>query len=98
MRQRMSNAGGREWLPKLIDALETMRDEELDAMRPFVFADRWKADRREVLKLFLHVSRAGLLDLSWDVICPSCRGAQERYDSLKKMKGGGALPGVQYPI
>jgi class 3 adenylate cyclase len=39
-----------------------------------------------VLKLFLHASQAGLLDLSWDVICPGCRGAQERHDSLRKMK------------
>ena len=86
IRQRLANAGGRQWLPRLIDAIETMADEDLDAMRPFVFADQWKADRRDVLKLFLHASQAGLLDLSWDVICPGCRGAQERHDSLKKMK------------
>jgi adenylate cyclase len=86
IRRRLADAAGRQWLPRLIDALETMPDEELDAMRPFVFADRWSADRREVLKLFLHAAQAGLLDLSWDVICPGCRGAQERHDSLKKMK------------
>lgn len=86
IRQRMTNAAGREYLPRLIDAIETMPDEELDAMRPFVFADRWKADRREVLKLFLHASQAGLLDLSWDVICPGCRGAQERHQTLKNMR------------
>jgi adenylate cyclase len=92
IRQRMINATGRQWLPRLIDAIETLPDEELDAMQPFVFADRWKADRKEVLKLFLHASRAGLLDLSWDVICPGCRGAQERHDSLKKMKGEAHCP------
>jgi class 3 adenylate cyclase len=86
IRQRLAGVAGSRWLPHLIDALETMPDEELDAMRPFVFADRWSADRREVLKLFLHASQAGLLDLSWDVICPGCRGAQERHDSLKKMR------------
>src|SRR5437867_1003472 len=69
-----------------------MPDEELDAMRPVVFADRWKADRRDVLKLFLHASQAGLLDLSWDVICPGSRGAQERHDSLRKMKGEAHCP------
>jgi len=92
IRQRLATAAGRQWLPRLIDDLETMPDEELDAMRPFVFADRWKADRREVLKLFLHASQAGLLDLSWDVICPGCRGAQERHDSLKKMKTDAHCP------
>jgi class 3 adenylate cyclase len=86
IRQRLANVAGRQWLPRLIESVETMPDEELDAMRPFVFADQWKADRREVLKLFLHASQAGLLDLSWDVICPGCRGAQERHLSLKTMK------------
>lgn len=86
IRDRLADAAGRQWLPRLIDAVETLPDEELDAMQPFIFADRWKADRREVLKLFLHAAQAGLLDLSWDVICPSCRGAQERHDSLKKLK------------
>jgi class 3 adenylate cyclase len=55
-------------------------------MRPFVFADRWKADRREVLKLFLHSAQAGLLDMSWDVICPGCRGAKERHATLKNLR------------
>jgi len=55
-------------------------------MRLFVLADRWQAERREVLKLFLYASQAGLLDLSWDVICPSCRGAPERHQSLRQMK------------
>ena len=92
IRHRLAQAAGTSWLPHLIEALETMPDEELDAMRPFVFADRWGADRREVLKLFLHAAQAGLLDLSWDVICPGCRGAQERHDSLKKMKRDAHCP------
>jgi class 3 adenylate cyclase len=98
IRQRLASAGGREWLPRLIDAIETLPDEELDSMRPFVFADLWKADRRDVLKLFLHASQVGLLDLSWDVICPSCRGAQERHDSLKKMRQEAHCPAcnIQY--
>jgi len=101
IRQKLEKAGGwagRQWLPRLIDAIETMPDEELDAMRPFVFADRWKADPREVLKLFLHASQAGLLDLSWDVICPGCRGAQERHDRLRKMKTEAHCPAcnIQY--
>ncbi len=84
--QKLENAAGRQWLRRLIEAIETLPDDELDRMRPFVFADRWNADRREVLKLFLHASQAGLLDLSWDVICPGCRGAPERHQSLKNMK------------
>lgn len=86
IRNRLQNAGGSAWLPKLIEAIETYPDEELDIMRPFVLADRWNADRREVLKLFLHASQAGLVDLSWDVVCPGCRGASERLQSLRRLR------------
>ncbi len=86
MRERLANAAGREWLPRLVEAIETYPDEELDMMRPFELADRWKADRRDVLKLFLYAAQAGLLNLSWDVICPGCRGPQERHESLRKLR------------
>ena len=86
IQQRMEKAAGRRLLPRLIEAIETLPDDELDRMRPFVFADRWTEDRREVLKLFLYAAQAGLVDLSWDVICPGCRGAPERHASLKNMK------------
>ena len=86
IQQRMEKASGKLLLPRLIEAIETLPDEEVDRMRPFVFADRWAKDRCEVLKLFLQASQAGLIDLSWDVICPGCRGAPERHESLKNMK------------
>jgi class 3 adenylate cyclase len=92
IRQKLAGVAGSRYLPRLIEAIETLPDEELDTMRPFAFADFWKADRREVLKLFLHASRAGLIDLSWDVICPSCRGAQERYASLKRLRSDAHCP------
>ncbi len=89
---RLSNAPGLQWLQRLIGAIESLPDDELDRMRPFDFADQWKADRREVLKLFLHASQAGLLDLSWDVVCPGCRGAPERHQTLKDLRNEAHCP------
>jgi len=48
-------------------------DVELSRIRPFAVARKWDADRWDVLKLFLHGTRAGLFNLSWEVLCPSCR-------------------------
>jgi adenylate cyclase len=50
-------------------------DVELCRIRPFTVARKWDADRWDVLKLFLHATRAGLLNLSWEVLCPNCRTA-----------------------
>jgi class 3 adenylate cyclase len=58
--------------------------DELDVHRLQVrkLAQDWQVGQREVLRLFLHATRVGLLDLSWDVVCPHCRGVREELHSL----------------
>ncbi len=51
-------------------------DLSVQKMRPYAIADQWAADRRETLDLFLHATRAGMLDFSWEVLCPHCRGSR----------------------
>jgi class 3 adenylate cyclase len=46
-------------------------------LRPYALADGWGASRRAALELCLRATRAGLLDLQWDVLCPLCRGAKQ---------------------
>ncbi len=67
---------------KLTGHLATADDLALARIRPYALADDWCAARRDTLHLLLHATRAGLLDFSWDVICPHCRGAQKPQDSL----------------
>ena len=57
-------------------------DLSVQQMRPYALADLWQADRRETLKLFLHATRAGLLNFQWDVLCPHCRGTKATSGSL----------------
>jgi len=51
-------------------------DVELSHLRPFTVAKKWRADRWDVLKIFLHATRAGLLNLRWEVLCPNCRSTR----------------------
>ncbi len=37
-------------------------------------ARAWRVDEDALLRVCLHATRAGMLDLSWDVVCPHCRG------------------------
>ena len=67
---------------RLADFLRSADDLAAAKMRPYALADQWQADRRETLKLFLHSTRAGLLDFSWDLVCPHCRGAKASGSSL----------------
>lgn len=52
-------------------------DLSVQKMRPYAIADSWNTDRRETLDLFLHATRAGMLDFSWEILCPHCRGSRQ---------------------
>lgn len=48
-------------------------DADCVRIRPYELADRWQMDRREVARAFLHGIPAGLFELRWSLICPSCQ-------------------------
>jgi class 3 adenylate cyclase len=72
---------------KLIDFLRTGDDFAVARVRPYELADTWQTSRRLVLETCLRATRAGLLDLRWDLLCPMCRGAHDAGSSLKDLPG-----------
>jgi class 3 adenylate cyclase len=79
----------REVAGRLIDLVERAPDPDVDRMRPHELALGWGLDRRVVLTTCLDAVLAGLLDLCWDLLCPSCRTASERLSSLAELSGKG---------
>ncbi|MCC6466627.1 MAG: SRPBCC family protein [Planctomycetes bacterium] len=73
-------------LPRLADAISSLPDEELRRMQPWTFAARWSAPRPETLNVFLAATKAGLLKMRWDVICPHCRGDKQNLASLSEVR------------
>jgi class 3 adenylate cyclase len=71
---------------KLATHVATVDDLDGQRIRAYALADQWHSSRREILKLCLHATRAGLLDLRWDVLCPHCRGAKAVNASLATLK------------
>lgn len=47
-------------------------DDELFRMNPWRFASRTGMNRDRVLDLFVHATKAGILEFSWGVVCPGC--------------------------
>jgi adenylate cyclase len=72
-------------IERLTSHLRTADDPDVLRMRPFALADAWGEQRMEVLRLFLYATRAGLLDLEWDVLCPNCRGPSVRVPTLSDL-------------
>jgi class 3 adenylate cyclase len=67
---------------RLVATVERADALALARLRPYVLADQWGVPRRQVLELCLRATRAGLLDLRWDLLCPLCRGPQAGQASL----------------
>jgi class 3 adenylate cyclase len=67
---------------RLVALVREGADPDVGRLRPFELAHRWNVDRRDVVTVCLHGVSAGLLDLVWDLVCPSCRTASERLAAL----------------
>jgi adenylate cyclase len=64
-------------LARLSEFILRADDLSIQRMRPYALADSWGIPRRVVLEAFLRATRAGLLDMYWDILCPECRGITE---------------------
>jgi class 3 adenylate cyclase len=61
---------------QLLHALITEGDDfELAGLRPFVWADKLKRDRRDVLCFLMRATDVGLMSLTWNILCSQCRNA-----------------------
>ncbi len=71
---------------ELADRVATFVSKSPDAdairIRPFELADEWGMPRRDVLAAMLHAVPAGLVELRWAIVCPSCRTASEEVTEL----------------
>lgn len=71
---------------RVLDFLRDRPDEELAQIRAFEVARAWKVDKRDVLRAFLHAARAGLVELQWQLNCPTCRVGAEYATTLSELK------------
>jgi class 3 adenylate cyclase len=71
-----------KFIERLIETVKRADEITLARLRPRVLADEWQTDRRATLELCLYATRAGLLELRWELLCPLCRGANESHETL----------------
>jgi class 3 adenylate cyclase len=91
--EKMAAAGtDSELVALLVDYLENADEFALSRIRPYELAPQWNYPRRTVLEACLCATRAGILDLQWNLICPLCRGGAGT-DSLKDIESTVHCPG-----
>ena len=73
--ERMAAQGSDgELIAMLVDHIENADEFALARIRPYELARQWDQPKRSVLETCLCATRAGILDLQWNLICPMCRG------------------------
>jgi class 3 adenylate cyclase len=76
--------------PAVTDAIAELivkgEDHELNRINALDFSSRRGLDEEQVISAFLHASRLGLFDLTWNVLCPGCSGVLDAHDTLKSLR------------
>jgi class 3 adenylate cyclase len=76
--------------PSVADAIarliENGEDHELNRVNVLDFARRTELDEERVISGFLHASRLGLFEPTWNVLCPGCGGVLDAHSTLKSLR------------
>ena len=80
---------------RLVQYVETASDDDIYRIRVKPLAREWNIPEREVLTGFLWGTRQGLFKLTWDVICPHCRGVRNEVNSLGELPKRGNCEACQ---
>lgn len=75
---------------KLLGWIRTGDEEDLYRIQIRERARAWSLDEQQLLRVALHATREAVLEISWDLICPHCRGVTEAVDTLGGLKSKGA--------
>ncbi len=61
-------------------------DRALNRVNVLEFARRHGLDEQKAIGAFVHASRLGIFDLSWNLLCPGCGGVLEANATLKSVR------------
>jgi len=84
-RERLAESVREDLAARLAAFIEKSPDADAIRIRPFELADEWQESRREVLAALLHGVPAGLVELRWAIVCPSCRTASAEVAELSEI-------------
>jgi class 3 adenylate cyclase len=70
---------------RLVEYVREGSDADVARIRPFELALSLSVDGRALLATCLSAVGAGLLELGWDLVCPSCRTGTDRVAALSEL-------------
>ena len=70
----------------IVHLIEQGEDHWLNRINLLDFSKRAGLDEERVISGFLHASRLGLFELTWNVLCPGCSGVIDAHSTLKSLR------------
>src|ERR1700756_3626220 len=70
----------------IAELIKKGEDPELNRINALDFSSRNSLYEEQAISGFLHASRLGLFDLTWNVLCPGCGGVLDAHDTLKSLR------------
>ncbi len=90
-----------ESVKKVGDILKTLDEWRLFRINPLRFAKQHSLNDNDSIDVFVHGTKIGLFDLSYNMLCPACHGIVHNYHSLGELENNSrycALCDVNVPI
>ncbi len=87
-----------ETCQRLHHTLTEWPDEDVAGMRPLQLAEHWHTDDRDTLQTFLKATEAGMLEMHWELLCPSCRGVKAEASKLRDLNATGYCAACNLPF
>ncbi|HTQ98518.1 MAG TPA: adenylate/guanylate cyclase domain-containing protein [Candidatus Acidoferrum sp.] len=75
-------------LPLLINWMLERPETDLWTLRPKHLARLWQVDELDTIEAFLLAAKGGLLNLSWELLCPNCRVGKQTSASMDEIPQG----------
>ncbi|MDM8558937.1 DUF5939 domain-containing protein [Candidatus Parabeggiatoa sp. HSG14] len=76
----------KESVKKFGEILKTLDDWSLFRMNPLRFAKQHDFNSNECVDIFVHGTKIGLFDLSYNFLCPACHGILHNHHSLAELE------------
>lgn len=70
----------------LADFVAVSPAQELAKIRPLQLAERLQVDSQQLIDACLLACNEGILNLQWDILCPTCRVAADTQTTLKQLQ------------
>ncbi|APZ95266.1 protein kinase domain-containing protein [Fuerstiella marisgermanici] len=84
--QLQSQNVDRETLRLITEFVRIAPAQEVGHIRPLELARRLNQPFDQTMAVLLRGAKSGLLELTWDVICPACRVAAQTYDIMRMVR------------